>query len=629
MGLGALNYQGVKGGIKLNDVIEEFKYAYKGQQIKAGDFVNYINGVAGQTTGTSEPIQIASGTSSGVRVKAIALNEDKIFIARSVYYTSSSSNITCLVVTINGGDITLGTEYPLYSTYATSGGKTFVMCKLNETSVYLTFEDNDGDTQSMICSVSDTVISYGSKLESSASGKPHDCKAISSNKVLLLYSYSSSSVVRGVIHTIDGSSISAGTYITITSTQYLSTRTVKLEVLSDTKFMVIYGYGSTAYLYGAVGTISNTTLSIGTNTQINTTTNSADIYNLIKLSETSVLVAYQYLSSSKYYLYGVLCTISGTSFTVGTAKKITSQTYIGHYNLELLYIEDSKILVLTRYTSSYKAIAFVIEVSSSGTITSGTILELDSTNGYSNVNALDGCLLNNSNFFVGFSHYESSESLRGQQFSIDGVTISNEISVKSYETQVTLATEPPFDGIALSSGVGGDDTAHNQQVKIARAPVAVLKTGDIIQKTWTKVSDTEYIASNGDKLSCYYANAQTYSQLNWACDGMLDTQFYCDTIDTEVGNWLMLEFTEPIKITKMKTYFIFTRSQFVECVIQGSSDGSDWVDLYNITSTQESLTEIQLNNADYYKYYKVKSKMVQNYALAISELQTSEYEVLE
>lgn len=52
MGQGAIDYIGVKGGLKLNDVIEEFKYVYKGQEIKAGDFVNYINGVASGSIGT-------------------------------------------------------------------------------------------------------------------------------------------------------------------------------------------------------------------------------------------------------------------------------------------------------------------------------------------------------------------------------------------------------------------------------------------------------------------------------------------------------------------------------------------------------------------------------------------------
>ena len=51
-------------------------------------------------------------------------------------------------------------------------------------------------------------------------------------------------------------------------------------------------------------------------------------------------------------------------------------------------------------------------------------------------------------------------------FSI-GETISNQIIQADYEQQVKIATEPPFDGIALSSGVGGDDTGHNEQVKIA------------------------------------------------------------------------------------------------------------------------------------------------------------------
>ena len=46
MGETFLDRHGIKSGIKLNDVIEEFKYVYKGQEVKAGDFVNFINGIA-------------------------------------------------------------------------------------------------------------------------------------------------------------------------------------------------------------------------------------------------------------------------------------------------------------------------------------------------------------------------------------------------------------------------------------------------------------------------------------------------------------------------------------------------------------------------------------------------------
>lgn len=39
---------------------------------------------------------------------------------------------------------------------------------------------------------------------------------------------------------------------------------------------------------------------------------------------------------------------------------------------------------------------------------------------------------------------------------------------------VAPAIEPPFNAVALSSGVGGTDTEHNEQVKIARPNVGVI-----------------------------------------------------------------------------------------------------------------------------------------------------------
>ena len=107
MGIGALNYQGVKGGIKLNDVIEEFKYVYKGQEIKAGDFVNYVNGVASGSIGTDINAQVSDSKNS----KAIEIDENRILI---VYRNSSDINILkCQIYSLEKSHLIVGITYSI------------------------------------------------------------------------------------------------------------------------------------------------------------------------------------------------------------------------------------------------------------------------------------------------------------------------------------------------------------------------------------------------------------------------------------------------------------------------------------------------------------------------------------
>ena len=89
MGIGALNYQGVQNGLKLNDVIEECKYVYQGQTIKAGDFVEYVNGVASQRTETSSEKALTDNSvpQTGVKISAVLLDEKRVFIAHSCGYS--------------------------------------------------------------------------------------------------------------------------------------------------------------------------------------------------------------------------------------------------------------------------------------------------------------------------------------------------------------------------------------------------------------------------------------------------------------------------------------------------------------------------------------------------------------
>jgi hypothetical protein len=228
----------------------------------------------------------------------------------------------------------------------------------------------------------------------------------------------------------------------------------------------------------------------------------------------------------------------------------------------------------------------------------------------------------------------SSYYLHAQVFGIDEANNkpTTSVSIPIYEIQVRPATSLPCNGVASTSGEGGDDTGHKDIVSVyVREKVPVLKTGDIIPKTWAVVDKNYYnsFMCEDIKLTGNGTNSSVSNSISYAVDGDLST-YWLDN-GNNVNQWLELEFPNAIKITKMKTYIGRTLNNFTDVKIQGSNDNSIWTDLYVLTTFQTALTEITLSNTDYYKYYRIYYTFPSSSVgkATVYELQTSEYEVLE
>lgn len=656
MGIGALNYQGVKGGIKLNDVIEEFKYVYKGQEIKAGDFVNYINGAAGSVSFTSSETTVTSSYTAQYSVFAVGLSENKFVIVGGQSYDVAWA----VVGVFENGTIQLGTVTTFPSgivfidepsaTKVTENSVMFVGC--STTSRYL---------GGIVGTISGTTISFGNivNIDSSNSniGYYSSCITCDDNKVYVIYEGYNSSMdgyLKSIICTISGTGISKGTSTLTYGTRY--TKQVNLALLEKNKIFVSSGdNGSNRGMYVFVCTVSGTTVTMGTSVKIE---NSDDFYGLgpsvTALTSNKVVLSYG-RSGAYYTLHGMVCTIDGTAITTGTNTTI----YSGKIAIQTLLttISENKAfaLVLKQSSTLLYGIFFLINGT---TLSSGSLVTLSNNAHNQYYKELGSVMLQDNNVLVVWkqpsTYYPSM-----QLWHMDTVNNipTNQITVNNYEQQVTLATEPPFDGIALSSGVGGDDTGHNEQVKIAvpisayeiydyvipagesvskgdMKEVKILATDDIIPKTWTvATTGTSYTASDGTKLTANgYSTGGAYDlTAEKACDGDMDTAWF-GAKDSN-PKWIKLEFSEAKKITKMRTCITFGNQYLTSCTIQGSKDNSTWKDLYHVTSSQvdsvnnSELRSITLSNTDYYKYYRVYVVLnTSTLTCAVYELQVAEYE---
>lgn len=150
-------------------------------------------------------------------------------------------------------------------------------------------------------------------------------------------------------------------------------------------------------------------------------------------------------------------------------------------------------------------------------------------------------------------------------------------------------------------------------------------TTDFLPKIWTQTSETgattiEFTADDGTKISSI--NSQAYR----AFDGDFST--YWKGFTSSAGNALLIEFPEAKKITKIDTYITIgsSTSYTPDCTIQGSFNGVNWIDLAYIGTVQTSLTRVQLENTNFYKYYRFYFKTELANQPRIYEVQVSEWQ---
>lgn len=204
-------------------------------------------------------------------------------------------------------------------------------------------------------------------------------------KVVVGYSTSGSGQ-RAVVATITGTTVSLGTIATADATGSTSPVTVVYDSTNQ-KIAYFYGVpGAGSQNYARVGTVSGTSISFGSSTQINTvgsvtytrargTFDSANGNVILVGAETSTRIS------------STVCTISGTSISVGTTQQIVTGNFQATYgpNFDICYHAGQQRIVV-----SYAAIGannnFAVAGQVSGTsISYGSAVTVDTTQQYESI----------------------------------------------------------------------------------------------------------------------------------------------------------------------------------------------------------------------------------------------------
>jgi hypothetical protein len=454
------------GEITPNGIIESY-YVYAGENISAGDFVNFVNGIAGSVNyGASVDTVINTTKYASERVSAVELPNNRVFIAHG----TETSLLYGVIVTIDNSTITVGTIKKLGDIYT---GKAISVALLKDGRIFIAHSSGEtyNSLYGMVCTVNGTTITkvYDKNI-SGANLESNKIETIvldsDNNDVFIAYRGESTTetYLCMIVCRVGASDLTKGTVVKIGNQGGAG---ISATALSDGRICVAHYYHNTNNyknaLYAKIITVTDLTITYKGFIVDNTNYCSSSSIQVVALEGQKVLVVNKPLSGNAVYAH--ICLIEGDNATVGERIELLAN---GHdcYSLRAIPVRlssDKVLLVYGRYSDYY--LYGVVCTVQDMTISVGTATALIDSVKYSGVYNFS-LLLSSGSVLVTHCGDSTNRGLNGQLFSVVNDIPTNEITVAEYETQVKKATSIPFDGIAKTSGSGGTEELHNEQVEV-------------------------------------------------------------------------------------------------------------------------------------------------------------------
>jgi hypothetical protein len=255
------------------------------------------------------------------------------------------------VGTISGTSISFGTPYTFDSGMTSAAFVAFD--PHNAGKFVISYDGYNVKQKAMVCTISGTSVTFGTATQLTTSGQAY-VRSVSMdpntpNKFVVLYlDYGNSGYPTVVVGTVSGTSISFGTPVVVrTIISGFDAATLEYDPNTAGRFVVGY-QGSSSYGCAKVGTISGTTISLGSENiwnSIDTSiialtmdTNTADTFVLFMLTRT---VANASIKEGRC----AVATISGTSISLGTKLSLGNSTDMSRVSMDFCSAVGNKFAV--------------------------------------------------------------------------------------------------------------------------------------------------------------------------------------------------------------------------------------------------------------------------------------------
>ena len=402
----------------INGIIKQYKVV-AGENISAGDFVEYCNYISSQ---------INSGNKCCYYTPScVLLDTNKVFIA----YSNYNYYLFGTIVEFDGIEINVIATQTLGAAYSCKISPSCVLVDTNK--VFIAHSYDVSILCGTIVEISGTTMTatFGAlSSETYSAINVLHCVLLETNKVFIAHNYGDSNrYLYGTIVEISGTTMTATTQI-LNSTSKSCYTGGSCILLEANKVFIAHNYSSSLHLYGTIVEISGTTMT-ATSTKIDGSSNACQISPSCILLETNkVFIAYCYWSD--YKLSGAIVTIDGTTMTA-TTKILNNNAQSGRPISQLALLQNNKV-VICHGANTYKLAQTIVTID-------GTTMTVESSKQTDMLTyKLGGLFIVDENTTLVFHSITASYYLQATFFT-DGY-------VKPYERKIL--------GIALTNGAGGD-----------------------------------------------------------------------------------------------------------------------------------------------------------------------------
>jgi len=247
------------------------------------------------------------------------------------YNTASSDSLFVQAGEISDANVmSLGTRVTVDSGITpVAGGKNMTVVKL-DTDKFMVLWVSDSSASNLFCVIGTIsglaitlttpilVTSAGSAISTS---EAIEADFISTDKVAIIYKCATTANSRALVVTVSGTTPTAGTPIALGANTQANQISIIKKIATD-KFVILC-QNTTNSVYAQVGTISGSTITLGTEQQISTTTS---------VIEQGVFTANSHITNGFVLSFKrdasniniQACTVSGTTITVGTPQTLAT-----------------------------------------------------------------------------------------------------------------------------------------------------------------------------------------------------------------------------------------------------------------------------------------------------------------
>ena len=434
-------------GLKIDGIVESY-YAYAGENISAGDFVEFVNVY---TTHPGQSNNFSLYTPSCV--SSCLIDDDKFLLA---YYNTASGATNrykgvLKIGTVSSNTINFGTEYVFdnISDYSS----VLSISKL-DTNKFIIVYKNGYPMKAIACTISNSVITFGSSvtaISANSSNPCYDLKVIATDttKAVALCRYGNETV-KGCVLTI-----SNNTTITVgTETNVLAKASGQdFCKLNDSNFFLVYNDTNNSKGRAIIVNVSGNNISTKGDTMFLSNGRYAGV-SVCTLAENKVFI--MFITQTYSVCYGIIANISNfNTITFGDMTVIENSNDVRQFGYNASALSSSKVVLAYSSGSTSETRKGLILTA----LISGNIISPQNTFEFSSSDTESPFILQTQNNIIILSYvtYYNGTTTRGRSRFLDCTldTPSTDIidSVQTYARKTTISQ---FNGIAKTKGVGGD-----------------------------------------------------------------------------------------------------------------------------------------------------------------------------